>query len=505
MSFSLQQQIKNNSTDIKNYIDDLYKWEEQVTQKPKKNILVSQKSDIPPIRGAVETEKIVPKSETAKKEDSSVKKFKRDGNTVSDYYKAWDTYDIDKELEKLESDDKTNLNPNEKTQINNNNNTTPNKPLAPANTKMVIKGGRTTIHELDSLKDRANLCFRTFDYPKALELYSECIEKLDNLTQRDPIAYSTLLSNRAMTYIKLQDYVKAEADCEISIQLNPNFSKSYARRAACRKKLGKIKLALEDYKRALELESDNQNIMKEINLIEESLKARKIKAAKNLVLPYKMSNHKTVKVDVLDIGENEVSKKEYDDTKDNFLKMTFNVETKNEKKAGDVDSNSNETKESKNFLQKKENSIKGEESNIGFLNLKEIDRVSRNKPSENIKFDEIIRKKVKFGGENDIIFTSLKKKAYDPNNIPSKKIIKNLKKTNNDNNISNPKENDKVTIENVIKKGKIDIVEKILQETKETFNKGKLISSSQFLSNWKNVFNDKTSALDFLKVLKINT
>ncbi len=35
MSLGLQQQIKNNSTDIRNYLEDLYKWEDQKSGKPK--------------------------------------------------------------------------------------------------------------------------------------------------------------------------------------------------------------------------------------------------------------------------------------------------------------------------------------------------------------------------------------------------------------------------------------------------------------------------------------
>jgi hypothetical protein len=29
--------------------------------------------------------------------------MKRDGNTVKDYYNAWDKFDVDKELEKVET------------------------------------------------------------------------------------------------------------------------------------------------------------------------------------------------------------------------------------------------------------------------------------------------------------------------------------------------------------------------------------------------------------------
>ena len=44
MSFSIQQQIRHNAVDIQNYMDDLYKWEDEVKsgdnrkQKRMKNI-----------------------------------------------------------------------------------------------------------------------------------------------------------------------------------------------------------------------------------------------------------------------------------------------------------------------------------------------------------------------------------------------------------------------------------------------------------------------------------
>lgn len=43
MSLSLQHQIKNNSTDIRSYIEDLYKWEDQKKEKPKATIQVKAK------------------------------------------------------------------------------------------------------------------------------------------------------------------------------------------------------------------------------------------------------------------------------------------------------------------------------------------------------------------------------------------------------------------------------------------------------------------------------
>ena len=41
MSLSLQQQIKNNSTDIRSYIEDLYKWEDKKKEKSKATVQVN--------------------------------------------------------------------------------------------------------------------------------------------------------------------------------------------------------------------------------------------------------------------------------------------------------------------------------------------------------------------------------------------------------------------------------------------------------------------------------
>ena len=50
-----------------------------------------------------------------------------------------------------------------------------------------------------------------------------------------------VLSNRAMTYVKINERTKALEDCNRSIQNDPTYSKSYLRRADCLKKIGKYK------------------------------------------------------------------------------------------------------------------------------------------------------------------------------------------------------------------------------------------------------------------------
>ena len=486
MSFNIQHQIKKNSTDIKSYIDDLYKWEEEISSKSKPLSSPSTISQIPQVRGQVKLESTNSGSKSSNNEknienDKTDKsKYKRDINSVEDYYKAWDNFDVDKELKKLETEEESKSKP---TPID-----VMKKIQAPANTRIVVKGGRNTNSDINSLRDRANLHYRNFEYPKALEIYSECIQKIEESQQKDETLYSLILSNRAMAYIKLNDYVKAKQDCDLSINYNPTLSKSYARRGICLKKMGKYKLALTDNKKGLELEPENIEFSKEITVIEEILKNRREKAAKNLIIPYQCSDKPMVKVNIEDKGSSEQVKEikeEKNDYMQKALKMTFNVEETHTtlKTVNKKPENSKKTQNEQNSTD--------DQNIVGFLNLKEIDRIMKTtKTFANNDFDETMRKIVKFSGESDIVITNLKKKVYDPKIQPQKPIIKNFKKN---------KENQQDTIENVIKKGKQTIIGKILIESQE--NAKKHITSSQFLSHWKNIYNDEDAAMTYLQVI----
>lgn len=534
MSFALQQQIKNNSSDIRNYIDDLYKWEDEVSSKKKKTnkSTASLNKDLPPVRGQAFIEEKTQAKESSIKMDSKSKEqanqnLKRDGNTVSDYYKAWDKFDVDSELKKLEGEEDKANNP-EKTQpkINSSNeilNT--NKQLAPAHSRIVIKGGRNTAHELDSLKEKANLHYRNFEFSKALELYSECLDKLENNGNKDPLVYSTLLSNRAMTLIKLQDYVKAEQDCDVAIKINPNFSKSYARKGLCHKKMGKFKTSLENFRKALEFDKENQDYQKEILILEEIINERRVKAAKNLVLPCKVSEKKMRKIEIVDlfVDSNNEMKKEII-SQESPLNMTFTIENKKEKenikineKSINNENLSNDNKEenvkttqqikinnsignSKETFQNNSNLDNNIPASYDYIKLKEIDRVYKSKPSQSDKDLEIISKKrVKFRGDTTLSPKTLKKNVFDPKRVPQKPSIKIKKK------ISNSSDSHKTTLENVIAQGKQELIKNILSEatrnTKETIT----MNSSQFVSHWKNLAKEHKIAMNFLKTIDPKT
>ena len=173
MSYQIQQQIRHNAEDIQDYIKDLHSWNDQITNKktPKQ---IPKKQDYQPIRGNIQEQKeVIPKEG----------KFKRDYNNASDYYKAWDKYDVDGECEKLEQSPS---NPGkvmfgDKYEDPHKEPTSTNRNGSSSNTytQMTIKGGRGDgMYQVEQEKDKGNLSFRNNEYDKAIISYHKCIDLL---------------------------------------------------------------------------------------------------------------------------------------------------------------------------------------------------------------------------------------------------------------------------------------------------------------------------------------
>ncbi len=87
MSINVQAQIRNNATDIRSYLSDLYKWEDEVngTSAPKAQPKKKKEYEI---RGDVRQSDPNPSSNTK----ATPKELQRDINSIPNYYKAWDAY-----------------------------------------------------------------------------------------------------------------------------------------------------------------------------------------------------------------------------------------------------------------------------------------------------------------------------------------------------------------------------------------------------------------------------
>ena len=64
------------------------------------------------------------------------------------------------------------------------------------------------------LQKHGDIAFRSKDYPNAVMCYSEALEiDTDN---------AQILARRAVSYIELKDYTKAEEDARLLVKLNPH-------------------------------------------------------------------------------------------------------------------------------------------------------------------------------------------------------------------------------------------------------------------------------------------
>lgn len=88
------------------------------------------------------------------------------------------------------------------------------------------------------------------DFPSAIKEYDEAIA-------RNPDD-GKLYSNRAACYTKLMEFDRAITDCNESIRLEPTFIKGYLRKANALVAMQKHQEAMSVYRKALELEPDNQ-------------------------------------------------------------------------------------------------------------------------------------------------------------------------------------------------------------------------------------------------------
>nr|XP_056702260.1 RNA polymerase II-associated protein 3 isoform X2 [Euleptes europaea] len=105
-------------------------------------------------------------------------------------------------------------------------------------------------------KDLGNGYFKESKYEAAIECYTRGIAA-DGTN-------ALLPANRAMAYLKIQNYEEAEKDCSQAVLLDSSYSKAYARRGTARAALGKLNEAIQDFEMVLKLEPGNKQAISEI-------------------------------------------------------------------------------------------------------------------------------------------------------------------------------------------------------------------------------------------------
>lgn len=108
--------------------------------------------------------------------------------------------------------------------------------------------------DAEELKNQGNNHFKSSNYDKAIETYTQGI-------QTCPLAFDNdraiLYANRAAAKSKCDKKTSAIDDCTKAIELNPKYLKAMLRRAQLYEQDDKLDEALEDYKKILEIDSSN--------------------------------------------------------------------------------------------------------------------------------------------------------------------------------------------------------------------------------------------------------
>ncbi|XP_055478649.1 sperm-associated antigen 1 [Psammomys obesus] len=231
-------------SDIKSWVSEI-KREETTRYFYDPETRTGEEDHLPPVRGS----NCCPQNgkEAYSKSKPTKKNIPRD-------YAEWDKFDVEKECSKIDEDYK------EKTTVNN------KAHLSKIETKMDIAG--LTEKERSFLanreKGKGNEAFYSGDYEEAVMYYTRSLSALTTAS-----AYN----NRAQAEIKLQRWESALQDCEKALELEPGNVKALLRRATTYKHQNKLQEAVDDLKRVLQVEPDNDLAKKTLSEIERDLKS----------------------------------------------------------------------------------------------------------------------------------------------------------------------------------------------------------------------------------------
>lgn len=103
-------------------------------------------------------------------------------------------------------------------------------------------------------KQKGNECFKAGETEESITYYSRAIAFEDT----NAVVYA----NRALAFLRLKNFQKAEEDCSRAISLDPTYLKARTRRGMARHRRGKYEGAIEDFEHVLHLNPENKEVAK---------------------------------------------------------------------------------------------------------------------------------------------------------------------------------------------------------------------------------------------------
>ena len=248
----VQQQVKNNASDLNDYLRDLDSWTKQMQTKDEQLIQAkkNKKKDEQSVLGSSpsgksDKEKI---NTDIKKEITPRKKPKIEAKASTSQksakpreYSEWDKFDVDAACDDLDKEAGSEGSDSEAEEL---------------------EDQRRKV-EAVAEKERGNDWLKKGDYRKAIERYTAGMAL-------DP-SNAVLPANRAMALLKTSQFGPAETDCTLALSIDRTYVKAFQRRAAARTGLARLQEALEDYDEVLRLEPNNKAAINEKTKILEKI------------------------------------------------------------------------------------------------------------------------------------------------------------------------------------------------------------------------------------------
>ncbi|GET89896.1 tpr-repeat protein, putative [Leishmania tarentolae] len=127
---------------------------------------------------------------------------------------------------------------------------------------------------IQQAKEKGNALFQSGHLQEAVAAYTVGIDL-------DPASATThvLYANRAMCYLKLDQWTAAEKDATTCVHMNTGYAKAYYRRAVARKQLGKLREARADLEAVLALAPNDVSAQQEMESVTKAQQAKRAESS----------------------------------------------------------------------------------------------------------------------------------------------------------------------------------------------------------------------------------
>lgn len=243
-------EIHSATEELNTWISEIQQQNQALQDQPKKKNNPSMR----PIRGKATEE--FPSRAQSRSSSNPIESSTASSKPISAYdFRSWQKFDVDRALDELDEEERE------------------AHEYGKAQKEKIEQRKKERLRELQALppvyhdmstverqvyatreKQKGNECFKAGETEESITYYSRAIA----LDDTNAIVYA----NRALAFLRLKIFQKAEEDCTRAIALDPAYLKARTRRGMARHRRGKYEGAIEDFEHVFEMDAENKEVAK---------------------------------------------------------------------------------------------------------------------------------------------------------------------------------------------------------------------------------------------------